>query len=298
MADLLYGRRVRLTIAGASQTPGDYLNVTPGTAIEINGGDEAKDPGLRVQFKIVKTDQKDPNTSQIVVTNLSPTRRASLQKKGIKLTLDAGYAATGVARIFRGDARTIDHVRNGPDWDTTFKLGDGERSVRNARYNESFAAGTPRASVLQAVARATGLALGNVPTVAGQLTGAFDQGYSVAGLVSRSFDRLVKSLGYVWSIQDETLQLLLPGATLDGQVPEISPDTGLIGSPEMGTPEKKGKPALVKFKSLLLATRPGAKVKLVSARYNGFVRVKKCTFDGDTRGDNYFTEYEGVLLAS
>lgn len=295
MPGALYGRRARLTLAIPVSTPGDFTHVTT-DVLEIQGGDDPANPGMRIQFEVAKTVEKEPNTSKVVVSNLSPTTRAGLQKKGVKVTLEAGYVATGMSRIFVGDARTIDHVRNGPDWDTTIKLGDGERSIRFARFNESFAPGTSAGDVLTALANASGLAVGNVPDVVANLT-TFDQGYAVSGRVDKSLDRLVKSLGYKYSVQDGALQILTPGQALNSSVPDVSPSTGLIGSPEMGTPEKKGQPALLKFRSLLVPVIPGGKVKLTSERYDGvFVRIKKVKFTGDTHGGEWYSDMEGTIL--
>lgn len=251
---------------------------------------------MRVQFKIEKSDKKEPNTSQIVVSNLSPTRRSSLQKVGVKVLLEAGYKETGVTRLFSGDVRTIDHVRNGADWDTTMKLGDGERAWRFARVNESFGAGTRVADALKRIAQSMGLDLGNVDTQAAAINTIFDQGYAACGSAARAFDRIVTSLGKTWSVQDGALQILDPYQALDLPIPEISKSSGMIGSPEMGSPPAKGKPALLKVKSLLIATKPGAKVKVVSERYNGYVRVAKCTFEGDSHGGDWYTSIEGTVL--
>ena len=293
----LYGRSCRVIIQGMSATQGDYLNPGPGQAIEIDGSDDKANPGLRIQFKITKTREKHPNTGEITISNLSPTRRASLQQKGIRVTLEAGYVSTGRTRIFSCDARTVDHERKGADWETVIKGGDGERSFQWARVNESFAAGTGAGDILKRLAQASGLAIGNVPDMVANLAVTFQNGYVVDGLARNSIDRLVKSLGYTWSIQDGALQVLSPGGTVGVLIPEIGPDSGLIGSPEMGSPEKKGKPALVKFKSLLVAVRPGGRVRLKSERYNGQVRLKKVEHEGDTMGGAWYTNMEGVIDA-
>lgn len=292
----LYGRRARIVVA--IPVASDFHSTTF-DELEVNAGEGTDgEPGLRVAFKIEKSDGKEPNNSEITITNLSPDSRGKLQKKGVKVTLEAGYDATGLSKIFRGDARSIDHVRNNADWDTKIKCGDGERAWRFARVNESFAAGTGAGDVLNYLAEQSGLQIGSVPSVVASLTTRYDHGYVVSGSWAHEMDKLVKSIGYKWSVQDETLQVLLPGEASKAAVPEISPETGLVGSPEFGTPEKKGKPALVKFKSLLQPTQPGARVKLKSDRYNGFVRVKKISIEGDTHGGNWYTTFQGVLLGS
>lgn len=293
---LLYDRRCRVTFSTPSDTAGNFKDVLRDELV-VEAGEGGNHPaGLRVSFKISKTDGKEPNTAEITVTNLNDDSRGQLQKKGLKVVLEAGYNATGVARLHRGDARTVDHVRDKASWNTIVKCGDGERAYKHARVAESFAAGTGAGDVLTFLANASGLQVGNVPTVVANLTTRYDQGYVVSGRWSDEMDRLVKAIGYGWSIQDETLQVLLPGQATNGQIPLISVESGLIGSPEFGTPEKKGKPALVKFQSLLMPTTPGAKVHLKSERYDGDVRVKKCSFEGDTHGGPWFTSYEGVIL--
>lgn len=296
MGAALYGRRCRVTISLPVATPGDFTHTTTDELV-IDGGDApGNPPGMRVQFKIDKTDQKAPNTSQVVISNLSPTTRSALQKKGVKLQLEAGYQATGMSRIFIGDVRTVDHVRNGADWETRLKLGDGERAYRFARANESFGSGTPTSAILMRLANLSGLTLGNVQTVAASLKKTIDHGYKAYGRWSDVFGTFVNSLGLTWSIQDGALQVLAPGDSVATQVPLISASTGLLDSPEMGTPEKKGAPALLKFKALLFPANPGTQVQIKSLRYDGVVVLRKVSLVGDTHGDDWFTQGEGVLL--
>lgn len=292
--DVLFGRICRLTIAVPVPTPGDYAQTTS-DVITIGGGD-ATEPGLRVRFKVTRTSESNPNTAEITVTNLSLSSRGRLQGKGVRVLLEAGYAASGYSRLHVGDARTIDHNRERTDWQTVIKSGDGERSYRFARASQSFAGGTSAADVLVYLGQAMGLGTGNVATQAPLLGVTFDQGYAVHGPAAKALDTLTASLGYSWSIQDGELQVLAVDQALDLQIPDIGPDSGLIGSPEMGTPDTQGKPALITFKSLLVPTKPGAKVRLRSARYDGELRVVRCTYDGDTHGGPWFTEIQGVAL--
>lgn len=295
MSDSLFDRRCRLTIANPVATPNDFKTTTS-EVIEIDGGTTDRGAvGMRVAFKITKSRKKEPNNSEITVTNLSQSTRSSLQKKGVKVLLEAGYKDTGVNRFFSGDVRTIDHVRSEADWDTVMKLGDGERAWKYARVYESFAPGAAKADVLRTLADKMGLELGNVGQQAGGISGNFDQGFCAAGSASRALDQIVKSFGKEWSVQDGQIQILDPFKHLDLPIPEISPDSGLIESPEMGSPPQKGKPALVKFKCLLTPVKPGGRVKLVSRRYNGYVTVQACTFEGDTHGGAWYTEIAGVI---
>lgn len=290
----LFDRRCKVTFAIPVDTPGDFTHTTT-NLLEVDGGrTDAWTVGQRVQFKVEKTLTKEPNTSSVTITNLAPQTRQQLQSKGVRVLIEAGYK-DGVERIFSGDVRTVDHVRSKADWDTVCKVGDGERAWRFARVAESFAVGSRAADVLKKVGRAMGIDLGNLDDKAAKIDTILDQGWSAAGSAARALDRLVVALGKEWSIQDGALQILDPYETIDYPIPDITPDTGLIDSPEMGSPATKGKPQLLKFKSLLVITKPGARVKLKSQRYDGYVRVHRCSFEGDTSGGDWYTTIEGTI---
>lgn len=292
---LLFDRRCRLTIANPVATPDDYTHTTT-EVIQIEGGRSSSEPsGMRIKFKIDKSLKKEPNTSEIVVSNLAEDRRKSLQQKNVKLLLEAGYAETGMSRYFSGDVRTLDHVRQKATWESTFKLGDGERAWKFARVSESFAPGTRVADAIRTVAKSMGLDLGNVDKKLGGVSAILDQGWVAAGSAARELDRLVSGIGKEWSIQDGGLQILDPYEALDLPIPEITPTTGLVGSPEMGTAPTKGKPQLLRFKALLFPVKPGGKVKLRSERYDGFVRVHKVSFEGDTHGGDWYTTIDATI---
>lgn len=305
----LFGRVVKLVISSPSTDPKNF-NGTLRDELTIGGGENnaqgVKEPGLRVAFRIHKNLDKTPNTSEITVYNLNPTNRAKLQQRGLKVTLEAGYETTGLSRLLRGDLRYADNKRSGADWISTITVGDGERAYKHARVQQSFSSKATGADVLRYLADASGLQIGNVPDALLDLTVRYDHGYVVSGRWCDEMARFCRSVGYNYSTQDETLQMLLPmrkskaaGKRIDNfivaEIPEISVDTGMIGSAEFGTPEKKGQPRLLKFKALLRPTLVGAKVRLKSDTYTGNVIVRKCSHEGDTHDKAWFTNYEGLL---
>lgn len=293
---LLFDRRCRLTIA--NPIPGSFKDAQTFDVVEIDGGRaEAGRVGMRVKFKIDKTDKKEPNTSEVIVTNLSKARRASLQKNGVKVLLEAGYAGTGFARYFVGDVRTTDHIKNGADMDTTMKLGDGERAWKFARVSESFSPKTLIKDAAKKIGTALGLGLGNLEAKLADLTDTFEAGWVAHGSAATALDQIiVDMLGKTWSIQDGVIQVLDPYEVANLPIPELTPETGLIGSPEMGSPPSKGKPALLTVKGLLFPIKPGGKLKLRSERYDGFVRAHKVSFEGDTGGGDWYTTVEGTII--
>lgn len=287
MADTpaLFGRRCRV-IVGRPQV--DTRVLAP-DAVEVEG--------LRVQFKVTKTGTKEPNTAEVSVWNLSPETRAAVQMKGAKLIVVAGYTET-FRQVFSGDVRTVDHVRDGAHWVTKFQAGDGERAFRHARVSEAFAPGVAALDVARRLAVLLGLDPGNLTGEVAVTAVTFTQGYSARGKVSGELSRLLGALGLEWSIQDGRLQVLAPGEAVPGETAiELSPSSGLIGSPEHGSPDATGKPGVLKVKSLLQPDlRPGCRFSLVSDAATGGYRAGRVDHAGDTAGGEWYSTVEATPL--
>ena len=64
-----------------------------------------------------------------IITNLSDSSRALVEKVNAPLIVQAGYAGDNTT-LFTGRVRTCDHVRKGSDWETIIKSGDGEQELK------------------------------------------------------------------------------------------------------------------------------------------------------------------------
>jgi hypothetical protein len=282
----LFNRLVRVTVIptviGKYQT-GDTVD-----AIVIEN--------LRVQFKVAKDNKPEPNTAEILISNLSEQTRARLSDKGTRVILEAGYPGT-LAQLFSGDATFVDQLRDGADWVTKIECGDGERAYNRARVNESFAPDTEASHVVTTVAKRIGLDIGNLQDQSEQIKGQFSNGYSARGTAATVLNKLLKAQGLEWSIQDGTLQVLQPGKPNKDLAIELSPESGLIGSPSHGTPGERGDPPTIKIKSLLEPSfRPGGTVNLQSASQKGSFRIEKVEHTGDTEGADWYSELECTTL--
>ncbi len=280
----LYDRRCVLQVG---KPPGnDYVQVVP---------DALKIDGLRTTFKLTLDGKPEPNNAEISVWNLSADSRAQLQGKGFRVILSAGYAQS-VEQIFSGDVRRFDHQRVGPDWVTKIEVGDGERAFNYARMSESFGVGTSVADVVKRAISAIGQDPGNALQKAQNIAGEFATGYVAHGRAALELTRLLDPLGYTWSVQGGRLQILGPDEYTDADGPLVSPDTGLIGTPEVGSPEKKTEPAVMKIRSLLLPRmRPGQRFELRSSAKSGTFKASKVVHSGDTAGQDWYTDIEAKL---
>lgn len=263
---------------------------------------------LRVSFKVAKSLVKDPNTAEIKIYNLSEATRAKIPGTGAKVVLKAGYEQT-IEQIFIGDARSIESKREGAEWVTTIKCGDGERAVNFARVNESFGVNALASDVITKVGQATGLDTGNLAQLArgGAFPGRYTQGYVASGRAVKELEKALTAAGYELSIQDGSLLALQPDGTTTESVIELSSESGLIGSPEVAGGEKKesasqkknskgnNKPVL-KARSLLQGGfRCGRRTKVVSRQYNGLYKILKVEHTGDTAGGDFYSDLEMEL---
>jgi len=282
----LFGRRAVLQM-GVAEIMGAMMGPPGMQTKEIEG--------LRISFKVEKSNQPEPNNAEISVWNLSRDTRSSFLSQGsVPLVLQAGYG-DDIAQIFTGDVKPggITIARDGADWVTTFKAGDGCEAYRTARIQESFQRGTALTAVFERLARSLGKELG--PSLAriqaGDVKGAllsFFGGTALSGSVKDELDRVCASTGTEWSIQNDQLQIIAKGGLLPDPVVLLSPDTGLIGSPE------PGKDGIIKIRALLQPQlKPLGRVQVAEAQSrNGTYGVFKLTHSGDTHGQDWYTDCE------
>ena len=279
----LFGREISINIGG--------------TLIRTKFVEGQIAPILRASFRIEKTIKKEPNKANISIYNLNPDNRKLFQEQNLPTIIEAGYI-DNTSQIFSGDLTFSQNKLEGEDWVTILQAGDGAKQYKSARINTSFKGPVKVGDVLRTAADAMGLKLGNVAqkisqgSIRGALT-EFTNGAVLSGKAEIQLDKVVKSMGYSWSIQDGQLQLLDPTETIGTQAILLTPGTGLIGTPEAG---EKG---FVKARSLLQPSLlPGQRVQIVSKNevVSGFFRAEKCIFVGDTWGTDWYVDIEARPL--
>lgn len=250
--------------------------------------------GLRVSFIIDKSAEQEPNTAEIAVWNLAASTRAALKEQiPLYLKLTAGYVGND-PQIFEGDIAPsgISSVKDGNNWVTSFKAADGLEAYRTARIQESFKKGTALIPVVTKLVKSMGIGLGNAieKLKQGDTKGAlteFVEGVTLSGSVPKELGRLLESSGYTWSAQDGQLQIVEKDGHIVREVPHLTPDTGLIGSPE------PGKDKFTKFRSLLQPKLiPKHQVQIETSSYNGLYTLHRVRHNGDTHGANWFSDCE------
>ena len=296
-----FGRAYRLAIGVASLTGGGFEIASSSTET------------LRLRFEIERSELPWPNRGKIEIFNLNPTHRDYLaSESALPCILEAGYqGSTGV--IFEGNVRQGVSVHDGADWVTTIEAGEGEVDedgdlLAGKSIRKSWRRGTPVSVVLLDIAKELKLKLGNVPVLAGAAAfkngPALLHGMALDGPILDELTYFCRGVGLRWSIQGGAIQLRLPDAP-SGIAPALSPLTGLVGNVTKSTKKvtrhntltkkKEVKDvAVVEGKCLLQAgIQPGFQLILQSEAATGAYLCAKTRQIGDTRGNDWYTEFEG-----
>lgn len=278
-------RKVRLQASG-----GGSLLVNPGG---LNKHD------LKIQFSVSKGISGSANDATIEIWNLNEGHRNAIGKELDEIVLEAGYTPPGggsnVGVIFAGQMRDVEHTRDGADIVTRLTCGDGDKAFRKATTSKSFPAGTDVKTVVeelytqlekQGVKRGEWKFPDDMPT--------YKRPYAMCGGCVRELNRLGRSRGFYWSVQNGVLEII-PGDGYVGGVVVLSKETGLIDVP---TITDNG----VKASAMLNPEiRPNRRVQIKSEvlemnAEGDMYRVSQCTYTGNNYEGNFEVQIHGEAV--
>lgn len=282
----LFKREVAITVTPPATSLGFFQLQTTSTTIS----------NLRVLFSVDKHLGKEPNTCEVTVFNLAENSRALVQRKPLHVRVEAGYDGN-VERLFVGDVTFAQSAKNVVDWETRMELGDGVRAFRRARVNRSFRRGIKRKRAVIAVIESMGLTAPQTVRDSNDLDSELAAGLSLSGLSQRELTLLLEPHGLRWSIQDGRMQVLKDAQVRQDVPLVVSQDKGMIGVPEFGSPEKKGRPPILSVKTLLYPSLiPGGRIELKTATINGKFKIIRVTHTGDTHGKEWYSNIEAKSI--
>lgn len=265
------------------------FNRTASVVIGPKGQTGVEISGLRIVFDIKKTASTAQNALTLKIYNLSETTRSFIDDDDNQVIVRAGYEnEDGEENIFIGTVTNVTTKYEGADVVTTIESGDGHDVLKDAKLFESFKPGTTAEQVVKALSDSFGVA---VKEISADLKEAFANGFSVSGSAKKSMDVVAAKIGAEWSIQDGELIVVKEGKPNADDVILLTPETGLIGSPEK-TKDTQGLSGL-NVKSLLSPKIiPTGRVKVKSRDIDGVFRIESVQHQGDTHGDSWFTVTE------
>lgn len=254
---------------------------------------------LHISFTIEKTIAQSANKGVIRIWNLSEASRSNIKAKD-KIIVRAGYADEGTANLFFGDIQIVTDTKESVERITEIEAYDGQYAIQNSDISCSFGAGTAVQTVFEVIREAIGLPLVNQGIV---LSGSYAGGYSFVGKAKDALTEVLKYAGYNWSIQNEQIVIYSKDIALQKTGLNISPNTGLIGSPQVinntDTDQTKDENVLKRWgvKSLLFPQLvPGAIVQISSLEINGFFKIDTVTYEADNMEGDFISDMEIVEI--
>lgn len=248
---------------------------------------------LDISFFVEKTLTPEPNTAEIKIWNLNPSNRKTLQdQKHIPVLLKAGYQ-NSVGLLFKGDLTEVFSQREGPDWVTTVRSGDGLVALRSAQIQQSFKAGTSAFDVLKSIAKTLGISTGDALNKLERLgLKNLDNSMAISGNSMQQLHQALKPLGLEASIQDNALQILVSKQALEQTAVLLSPETGLLGFPQFSNHGVLRAQALLNHELF-----PGRKIKLETREIKEpLFAIQRVNFRGDTAGLDWTVDIEALKI--
>ncbi|NYV68126.1 hypothetical protein HYI36_22880 [Bacillus sp. Gen3] len=242
---------------------------------------------FRIEFRVEFDDDPKPNTSEIVIYNLSESTINSL-KKNNRVTLNAGYQNDkGV--ILSGYISKVLTRRDGTDHPTTIYVTDSQPLDTDKTANKSYKKGVKASYILRDLAKVLGVKLAALELPNDK---TFSRGYYVNGSILDVIRAIARDCGSDYYFNHGNLYIR-PRKVGDITQFVLNSDTGLIGSPEPfeeETDDKKGRKGY-KVKSLLQYRMNTASIIQLDSMYvKGRYRVKKGVHSW--QGNNFYTEVE------
>lgn len=275
-----------------------YRIVVGDTEVDARAG---VGPGsLRIAFCVQRDHKRVPNNAELEVWNFSTATRERLAKlPSVPVRIDAGYVGSDVGTIFLGDLRSARTRREGPDLITRVSAGDGQKAIRTARLSKTFPAGTKLGSVITELGKALGVKPGNLNSFAGARladgSDALKRSLTIHGAVYDELERLCRSCGLEWSVQDSELQLKAVGEPVGTGTsgPLLRADSGLVGAPEVEQVQEvtKADPDLRKGQTVVTGAcllrsdlRPGLPFRVESDAFTGNLVCRTTVHSGNSHG--------------
>jgi hypothetical protein len=264
---------------------------------------------LRVVFNVRRGDYQTPNSADVRIFNVADKTANRIRDEGARLVLQAGYDGN-YGLIFDGQIKQPRRGRvDSTDSYIDITAADGDQAYNYSVIALSLAAGNTPSDAVQAFLASMarhGISQGYVPELS---TNGRARGRVHYGLTRDELREWAEVEDVLWSIQDGKLTLVPKTSYIPGEVPVISPATGLIGVPEQ-TPNGIEmrvllNPALkigerIKLDSSVNRYRYGLDVpsqalseaqrQQIKTNTDGMYYVMVANHSGDTRGNEWYTD--------
>ncbi len=283
--DLLYGRKYRILISLNDKVA---LDVTT----------------MRCTFNCVKTVLMEPNYSEVVIYNLSAETENAVIQEGSRIIVEAGYEGEQYGNVFDGNVlQPIREKEDGNTYKLTLISIDGDAFYNGAFIASSLVKGQTARNVVDTCSKKTSISAQTAFISDSLSKTKLTRGKVLFGLSRNYLRQIAKSENATFYLEDGKVNIIKASDLKSNEIIELNPTSGLIGVPEQLNYGVKGKCLLnprIKLNSLihidnrLVRAQKASQTAQYTLDNDGIYRVIKVTYVGDTRGNDWYTEFETV----
>ena len=286
-----------------------------GTALQVQN--------LRVSFHVKKTSTSDFNTASLQIYNLSKDTREHINGLPLNnlITIKAGYIDEKQEIIFVGNTVLSSINIERPNVITKIEAQDGKFAMNQLKFSITYQAGTFAIKILKDILNKSGLDIKHIDWT--QLTDKqYKNGFCFQGDAKVLLTNVCNYIGAIWSIQNNQMKITPVNGTDTAQIIYLTPETGLIGSPEkllddslalygvlrkketskeVGVTGRKYRQTVgggYKFKCLMQPfVEPGSVIQVKSDSIDNLkFRVVEVEHVGDTHGNDWQSIINGLTI--
>lgn len=262
-------------------------------------GDGTPD-NLRISFRVQKHIISTSSPSTIEIYNLGVGTRNALRQAGAKIIIRAGWENTGMIQIFSGSLLASKTKRQGADLITTLISLSNWAGVTRGVASETFGKGGRLKDAVLALAKTIQAVSVDVKNINVPEVFFGTGGFSFAGMAADGLDKLARSHGFSWWVDNGVFFALDDKKTFAGAAIVISPDNGFLlrAEPMLASPFQKqaGVSVHCLFNPYL---NPGRTLELKSnlnPNLSGSYKIHTLEHAGDTHARDWTTSTQTWLV--
>lgn len=266
--------------------------------------------GFRVMFTVDQSLRGPPNTANVQVYNLNSTNSAKVKSEFDDVRLTCGYKSNPRV-LFHGNIKFSTTYRDQNEWISEIQAADADKAYTEGHVGITLSAGrTAYDAVDELLKVMPGVRKGylELPKT------AYTRGKVLSGSARRVLSQLARDYGAAWSITNGTLNIVRADSILPSQAVVVNAQTGMLGAPEISGKGIKVKMELNPYvvpNGLIILDNNNIKVqaiqqyasgpkvkekKLARLDPDGRYKVYKVRHQGDTRGNDWYTEVQCIGL--
>lgn len=287
--DYLFGRRCRIIVSDDN-----------GSGIDITN--------LHITFNVVKTYLMDMQYSIINIYNVNRDTESFVIRQGSVVTIEAGYEGANYGEIFTGDIiQAYGYNENGVDFVLRIVAVDSDRFLNEGFVNFSMDKGATQRQALEHIANKAAVPskLNNISDGLSQST--LPRGKVYFGMAKDYMRQIAQSSNATLYMDNGQVNIIKVTDPPSDRIFKLTPQSGLIGVPQQTEMGIKGKALLIpqirvdrsiQIDNNYIQERQLAVGTLqTSLDRQGVYRIAKTTYIGDTRGNDWYVEFEAMTQA-